>query len=94
MLQRWAQASENFPVPGSQESPAQLPSSDFQGRTSGHAQVTGKFKAEPAGRKESLGRMLSCAFPTALHCPAGCPPSAVNQDLTTPSTVILSSHQR
>ena len=83
MLQRWAQASENFPVPGSQGSPAQLPSSDFQGRT-----------AEPAGRKESLGRMLSCAFPTALHCPAGCPPSAVNQDLTTLSTVILSSHQR
>ena len=85
MHQRWAQASENFPVPGSQASPTQLPGgSDVQGRKSGHAQVMGKFIAEPAWRKESLGHTLSCALPTALHCPIGCPPSAVSQDLTTP----------
>ena len=66
MHQRWAQASENFPVPGSQASPTQLPGgSDVQGRKSGHAQVMGKFIAEPAWRKESLGHTLSCALPTA-----------------------------
>ena len=47
----------------------------------------GKFKAEPAWRKETWDAHLSCALPTALHCPIRRPLSAIDQDLMTPSAL-------